>query len=354
MTDERGEPPVTQFAPGLHARTGVAVNSAAYEFFVGRWSRLFVPDVIAAAQVQSGSSVLDISTGTGEAAVGILKAIAASGIVVGADISPEMVRSAIERVNDSRFLPIAADGAKLPFRKGSFDAVICQLGLQFFPNPAHGLAEFRRVLRPGGRVSTCVISRPDRAPMWGFLAEAIARRLPEKRDIVMTSFALGDAKQFEMLFKQAGFVNVNVMREVRRGSIESLDAYWEPIMAGIGSIPQSYLLLSEGEQRAVRQEVTARLRKFMIGSELHLDVEMLIGHGEAVPDDGEPSRIAVGLSAPIDPRLGAMLACPKTKEVLEYQAPTNELVSRGAGLAFPIREGVPIMLMSHARQVAPG
>jgi len=123
---------VTEFAPGLHARAGVEVDASAYERFTGRWSRLFVSSVIAAAGVRSGGMVLDIATGTGEAAVALLPVIGPCGAVVGVDISPEMVQSAVRRVSDTRFLPIAADGQELPFRSGSFDALVCQLGLQFF------------------------------------------------------------------------------------------------------------------------------------------------------------------------------------------------------------------------------
>ena len=345
---------MTELAPGLHARAGQDVDSAAYESFVGRWSRLFMPTVIAAADVQSGSKVLDVSTGTGEAALAALPVIGPSGTLVGADISPEMVRSAVARISDVRFLPIAADGQALPFRNGCFDAVICQLGLQFFPDPARGLSEFRRVLRPEARACVCVISTPDRAPMWGFLAEAIARRLPEKSNILMASFSLADAQRVEGLFSGAGFVNVSVTREVRGGVIESLDDYWDPIAAGIGSIPQTYLQLEERERQDVRDEVDARLSDFADGDKFRMNVEMLICHGQAGSgDDKSAQQPKSGWAPPVDPRLEEFLVCPKTMGALEYNASTNELISRRASLAFPICDGIPIMLLNSARATQP-
>src|SRR6476659_9074485 len=95
---KNGEESVAEFAPGLHAAIGKDVDVSAYDRFTGRWSRLFVPDVIAAADVDSECKVLDISTGTGEVAIAALPVVGASGILVGADISPEMVKSARRRV----------------------------------------------------------------------------------------------------------------------------------------------------------------------------------------------------------------------------------------------------------------
>ena len=51
----------------------------------------------------------------------------------------------------------------------------------------------------------------------------------------------------------------------------------------------------------------------------------------------------------LDPRLLAILVCPVTREALEYDRETGELVSRKAGLAYPIRGGIPIMLPEEAR-----
>ena len=56
--------------------------------------------------------------------------------------------------------------------------------------------------------------------------------------------------------------------------------------------------------------------------------------------------------APIDPRLLEILVCPLTKGPLEYNRETSELVSRKAGLAYPVRDGIPIMLPEEARKLA--
>jgi uncharacterized protein len=54
---------------------------------------------------------------------------------------------------------------------------------------------------------------------------------------------------------------------------------------------------------------------------------------------------------PIDPRLLEILVCPLTKTPLEYDRARGELISRAAGLAYPIRDGIPIMLPEEARSL---
>jgi uncharacterized protein YbaR (Trm112 family) len=58
-------------------------------------------------------------------------------------------------------------------------------------------------------------------------------------------------------------------------------------------------------------------------------------------------------SAPLDPRLLEILVCPVTKSTLEYDRVAGELISRQAGLAYPIRDGIPIMLPDEARVLEP-
>ena len=58
-----------------------------------------------------------------------------------------------------------------------------------------------------------------------------------------------------------------------------------------------------------------------------------------------------GVPHKTDPKLLEILVCPVTKAPLEYDAEKQELISRQAGLAFPIRQGIPIMLIDEARKI---
>ena len=64
------------------------------------------------------------------------------------------------------------------------------------------------------------------------------------------------------------------------------------------------------------------------------------------PDKSPPRRI--------DPKLLEILVCPLTKTSLDYDAERQELISRAAGLAYPIRDGIPIMLPEEARKLDQG
>ena len=57
------------------------------------------------------------------------------------------------------------------------------------------------------------------------------------------------------------------------------------------------------------------------------------------------------MNAQIDPKLLEILVCPLTKGQLDYDAAKSELVSKQAGLAYPIRDGIPIMLVDEARKL---
>ena len=69
------------------------------------------------------------------------------------------------------------------------------------------------------------------------------------------------------------------------------------------------------------------------------------------PEDPPDPAAKAKREAPVDPRLLEILVCPLTKGPLEYDRARNELISRKAGLAYPVREGIPIMLPEEARKL---
>jgi SAM-dependent methyltransferase len=251
----------------------------AYDRFMGRWSRLWVPALLDAAHVGPGQRVLDLATGTGEAAAQAAARIAPSGRVFGVDISLPMLRGAAARLAGGPATLAVMDGMRLACPDHAFDAVICQLGLMLIPDPQRAAAECARVLRDGGRLAAVVWSSMERAPHIGILYEVLGRLLPTRREELGRSFSLGEPGRFQALLERAGLHNVRVAREQRVVVTESFEDYWEPVAAGGGRLGQCYAGLPEESRRAVREEVRERMKPFRSGERLVMEVEVLLGAG---------------------------------------------------------------------------
>jgi len=146
------------------------------------------------------------------------------------------------------------DGQALSFADGSFDAVLCNLGLMFFPDPVRGLSEFRRVLRPDGRVAASVNTVVERSYNHQINA-IIARHVPSLAEAVARTFALGEASRLRSLFEEAGFAEVETPTVRHTFVLPSFDAYYGPFERGGASTGQALAALPEEMRRAVREEV---------------------------------------------------------------------------------------------------
>src|SRR5512146_1351952 len=110
--------------------------AAEYDRAFAHVTAYFMPFLLRAAHVTPGMRVLDIATGTGLSAEAALAAVGPSGHVTAADLSPAMVEKARERLCKAPNTSVSVeDGQALSFADASFDAVLCNLGLMFFPDP---------------------------------------------------------------------------------------------------------------------------------------------------------------------------------------------------------------------------
>jgi ubiquinone/menaquinone biosynthesis C-methylase UbiE len=215
----------------------------------------FMPFLLQAAHIAPGMRVLDIATGTGLSAEAALAAVGPTGHVVAADVSPAMAEQARERLGKAPNASVSVeDGQALSFADGSFDAVLCNLGLMFFPDPVRGLSEFRRVLRPGGRVAVSVNTVVERSYNHQ-INVIIARHMPSLAAAVTRTFALGEATRIRSLFDEAGFAEIETRTVRHTFVLPSFEAYYGPFERGGASTGQALAALSEEIRRAVREEV---------------------------------------------------------------------------------------------------
>ncbi len=110
--------------------------------------------MVAAIGVSAGEAVLDVATGTGNAAIA---AAGAGATVTGLDLTPELFAAARRRAEAGGW-PIdwiEGDAEALPFANESFDGVVSVFGAMFAPDQRRAAAELVRVCRPGGRVGVC-------------------------------------------------------------------------------------------------------------------------------------------------------------------------------------------------------
>jgi demethylmenaquinone methyltransferase / 2-methoxy-6-polyprenyl-1,4-benzoquinol methylase len=137
-----------------------------------------------ATRLAGGEVAADVACGTG-ALTRELEALAPGGLVVGFDFSLEMLRHARSTGGAPSAPPdppqphlrlAAGDALALPLADASVDVVTIAFGLRNLPEPAQGLLEFRRVLRPGGRLVVCEFSHPV-VPVFGQVYRRYLTRL---------------------------------------------------------------------------------------------------------------------------------------------------------------------------------
>lgn len=178
--------------------------------FVPAIGRPVATDLIEAADLRPGERVLDVACGTG--IVGRLAAerVGPEGSVAGLDPDPAML--AVARESASTAPPVTwhnAPAEEIPLEDGSFDVVLCGMGLQFFEDRTAGLRQIRRVLAPGGRF-VANVPGPTPAPLQA-MADGLRRHVgPRCAGFVDAVFSLHDADEVRHLAEGAGFSRVRV------------------------------------------------------------------------------------------------------------------------------------------------
>jgi ubiquinone/menaquinone biosynthesis C-methylase UbiE len=219
-----------------------------------KWAK----DLVDRARLRGGEDVIDVACGTG-----VVARLAASkvtpGRVTGLDLNAGMLAVARGVLNEGASVDwLEGSALDLPFPSGRFDALLCQLGLQFFPDQPRALREMRRVVRERGRIALSVYSAIDRTPGANAFVSALDEVLgPEASRIKRGEHSFASPAQLEKLLDDAGFGTVDVQTVVQTISFPSVRDY---VRFQLLATPMTTLLKDriEPERQAIISSVASR------------------------------------------------------------------------------------------------
>jgi ubiquinone/menaquinone biosynthesis C-methylase UbiE len=169
-------------------------------------------DVIAKRAAQFGPlKILETAAGTGVVTEALSKAIPDTDIIA-TDLNGPMLEQAAKRVSSTRVRFEVADALALPFPDASFDMVICQFGVMFFPDKVRGNSEAHRVLRENGRYMLVIWDQVERNLATMTAGRAVADLFPgqQLRFYERVPFRYHVVGQIEQDLLDAGFTDIEI------------------------------------------------------------------------------------------------------------------------------------------------
>ena len=254
----------------MHEHKDTWANGAAYEYYIGRWSRLVTRQFVAWINVPSGARWLDIGCGTGTLSQTILD-VTSPRKVLGIDSSEGYIDYASKHIQNPHVSFRLGDAQALPVESASYDAAVSGLVLNFVAKPNQMLGEMIRAVRIGGTIAAYVWDYADyMQPIRYFWNAAVA--------LDKTVVALDEGQRFPLyqpesliqLFQNSAQLDHIEVRAIDVPTIfRNFDDYWSPFLGGQGPAPSYTMSISEERRIALREYLRRRLPISSDGS-IHL------------------------------------------------------------------------------------
>ena len=247
--------------------TSSSVPKAYDQFLVPRlfepWAKLLLDE----ANLQAGEAVLDIATGPGTVARLAAARLGRKGRVVATDIAQPMLDVAKAKAppaNGAAIEYLQSPATPLSAPTGAFDAVLCQQGLQFFPDKAGALKEMHRVLKPNGRAAIAVWAQLERNPIFAAYHAALRATVPsELADMATVPCSWPSGTVLKAAAEEAGFSEVHLLTPTllmmfEGGLEQAIQSFAAtPISPSVAALPQD---VQEAFVARVRHEMTPLLK----------------------------------------------------------------------------------------------
>jgi ubiquinone/menaquinone biosynthesis C-methylase UbiE len=183
----------------------------------------YAADLAARIRALAPARVLEVAAGTGIVTRAMAQALPAGAEIVATDLNQPMLDFAALQPGVDRVVWRQADAQQLPFDDGSFDAVVCQFGVMFFPDRIAGYREARRVLKPGGRYLFNVWDRIEENEFTNVIQAAVAALFPHDPPgfLARTPFGYHDVATIREELRLAGFEQIDLATVAQRSRAPS-------------------------------------------------------------------------------------------------------------------------------------
>jgi ubiquinone/menaquinone biosynthesis C-methylase UbiE len=237
-------------------------------YLVPAITSIWAADLIERAKPKPTDHVLDVACGTG-AVTRLASDKAKGGRVVGLDYNSGMLGMARSAPTTGTPIEwIEGSALSLPFSDGTFDLVLCQLGLQFFPDRALALREMQRVLTPQGRLALSVYSPIERTPAAHAFVLALDDHLgPDASKIKRAEHLFSSPQEVAALLADAGFAQIEVSTVTQQIKFPSVFDY---VRFQLIATPMATLLNGRADREADISKIAGR-------TEMRLAPKMLTG-----------------------------------------------------------------------------
>lgn len=232
-----------------------AVGGAAYDRYMGRYSRRLSPRLADFAGIAGSMSALDVGCGPGSLTEELVRRLG-GGAVAAIDPSEPLVEACAQRVPGADVRVGAAE--RLPWPDESFDAVVSQLVVNFMDDAEAGVGEMRRVARRGGVVASCTWDYGNGMRMLRTFWDAALALDPEAPDEGRV-MPFQDPDSLAELWTRVGLHEVTTDALVVEAVYEDFDDYWQPFTIGTAPGGAYCASLDPARQEALREECRRRL-----------------------------------------------------------------------------------------------
>jgi SAM-dependent methyltransferase len=225
-------------------------------------------DMVAALDPKPGDTVLELAAGVGDTGFLAAVAIGEEGRLISTDFSPDMVdeaRAVAAGLDVDNIEFRVLDAEDMDLEDDSVDGVLCKYGYMLMADPAKALAETRRVLRPGGRLSFSVWGDPARNPWVTVPMQTLVERgdIPAPEPNAPGILAMADHDRIRELVTGAGFAEPRIKEIPVRWPIPDRETFHRFVRELAGPIRFALESLPDDDRAAAWQELDRRMEPYL-------------------------------------------------------------------------------------------